>query len=314
MGAEYGFHPLADLFPLMGEAELKELAQDIRGPGGLRSAITLFEGKILDGRNRYLACRIACVEPRYEEWKGPGSALGWVISVNLHRRHLDESQRALIGARAKALFEEEARRRQAHGGTAPGRTLGANLPEASRRARDDAAKLVNVSPRSVEAASRVIADGTPALVRAVETGELAVSRAAKIAKVGEEDRKRAEAAKQAEAEARGRADALEAERQARIAAEAKAAAAKEQKRALEAERRKKEGRERPKPDPKDREAAERAAVAKAISHLETLWERLNPANREDLIRSLEGFIKGKAAAREEPVAAGIAERSMDDEG
>ena len=65
--SENQFHPIAAIFPLMGEDELQALADDIRD-NGLRNPILRFEGKILDGRNRLTACRLAGVEPRFEEF------------------------------------------------------------------------------------------------------------------------------------------------------------------------------------------------------------------------------------------------------
>lgn len=62
---EYENHPLANLFPMMGDEELKVLIEDHR-KNGQRNPITTYEGKILDGRNRFRACRVARIEPRFE--------------------------------------------------------------------------------------------------------------------------------------------------------------------------------------------------------------------------------------------------------
>lgn len=71
-------HPVADMFPLLGEADLAALAQDIR-VNGLLEPITTLDGLILDGRNRYRACVMAAVEPRFEVFDGP-DPLSWVVS------------------------------------------------------------------------------------------------------------------------------------------------------------------------------------------------------------------------------------------
>jgi N6-adenosine-specific RNA methylase IME4/ParB-like chromosome segregation protein Spo0J len=171
------FHDAASIFPLMGETEVQGLADDIR-ENGLREPIWLHpDGSVLDGRNRWAACGLAGVEPTFRTWDGKGSIIAFVVSLNLHRRHLDESQRAMVGARIKPMFEAEARERQ---GT---RTdLQANLPESSRgQSRDQAASAVNVSARSVESAAKVIASAVPELTKAVDQGRVKVSLAAKLA-------------------------------------------------------------------------------------------------------------------------------------
>jgi ParB-like chromosome segregation protein Spo0J len=98
------FHPLANLFPMMDDAALGELAGDIR-EHGLREAITTdAAGAILDGRNRYRACRLAGVEPRFEIFRGD-DPVAFVASRNLHRRHLTDDQRRMVAAKLVSMCQ-----------------------------------------------------------------------------------------------------------------------------------------------------------------------------------------------------------------
>src|SRR5262252_4640455 len=87
------------MFPMMRGDELGALVEDIRA-NGLIEPIWTFEGQILDGRNRSIACGIAGVEPIYRPWMGT-EPLGFVISENLRRRHLDAGRRAAIAVRRR---------------------------------------------------------------------------------------------------------------------------------------------------------------------------------------------------------------------
>src|SRR5437870_1836036 len=94
-------HPLAELFPLIDGNELKELADSIRQEGQ-REPIVLYEGKILDGRNRFQACGLIGAIPTTIPFNG-GDPLRFVIQQNLARRLLNESQRGLIACTIKAI-------------------------------------------------------------------------------------------------------------------------------------------------------------------------------------------------------------------
>ena len=105
--AELDSHPVAALFPLMDVAspEFEDLVADVR-EHGLRESIRLYEGKILDGRNRYRACRHAGVEPRFEEWSGDSPVLH-VLTANFRQRSLTDDQKAMFFVCAWEKYQEE---------------------------------------------------------------------------------------------------------------------------------------------------------------------------------------------------------------
>ena len=181
----YGVQPAASVFPVLSDSELAELADDI-AKNGLIEPIVTFEGKILDGRNRFIACHLRedleeelrFVEWRKLDWSGDsGSLVSFVISKNLKRRHLDTSQRALIAAGLVPLFAEEAKARQGARTDISAGLRGSDFGKATEKA----AERMSVSPRSVESASKVLRDGIPELAEAVKSGQMAVSAAAEIA-------------------------------------------------------------------------------------------------------------------------------------
>lgn len=163
------FHPVADIFPMMPKDAFEELKSDIEA-NGLEVDIVTYKGKILDGRNRAKACDKLGIKARSVEYVGPDDKLlEYVISMNLKRRHLDTSQRAMVGARIATMK---------HGGDRKSKNF-----QAGKSALDQstAAKILTVDPTTLRQAQRVIEKGTKALIKAVEDGEIAVSVAAKLA-------------------------------------------------------------------------------------------------------------------------------------
>jgi hypothetical protein len=156
------FHPYAEIFPLIEGAAFDELVADIK-LHGLREKIWLYEGKILDGRNRYLACQKANIKLETRKYEG-SNPLAFVISLNVQRRHLTESQRAMAAARVATLRDGQ-------------RKSPASIEAPSQ---SDAADSLNVGRSSVQRARKVIEEGSKALQRAVDTGEISVSKAARV--------------------------------------------------------------------------------------------------------------------------------------
>lgn len=98
-------HPFADIVPPMTPDEFAELKADIKAHG-LHEPITLYEGKILDGKHRYRACMALGVPFKTRNWrKEDGSPAEYVISENVKRRHLSVGQKAAFAV----AFAEELR-------------------------------------------------------------------------------------------------------------------------------------------------------------------------------------------------------------
>jgi ParB-like nuclease domain len=176
-------HPAALVFPEMSPAVLHELAEDIKQNGLAHPIVCTSDGVVLDGRNRLRACEIAGVEPRFEVYGG-GNPVAFIVSSNLKRRQLNESQRALIATRLATLAPGQ---HQAAGEKA-GR-CGASETQMRKCADWDpamtqaaAAAALNVSKRSVQSARVILDHGDPELIKAVEQGLLPVSAAARRAK------------------------------------------------------------------------------------------------------------------------------------
>jgi hypothetical protein len=163
---EYPPHPIANIFPLLDPTspEFLALVEDIK-ENDLREPITLHEDKILDGRNRYLALRISgreMTERHFKKYFG-SDPIGFVLSANLHRRHLNESQRAMVGAKM-ASFE-----------------VGDNQHKLEGVSIDTASKLLNVGRASIARARKVLGFGDPETINQVVAGKLSVSKAAEQA-------------------------------------------------------------------------------------------------------------------------------------
>jgi phage N-6-adenine-methyltransferase len=154
-------HPVAELFPMLSASELTELAEDIK-TNGLQQDLVRMGDTLLDGRNRLAACEMAGVKPTFQQYAGDDPR-AFIISANLHRRHLTESQRAMVAAKLANMK---------HGGDRKS-DQAASLPVVSQ---SEAATLLNVSERSVRDA-KLIARESPELAAQVASGEKTVHAA-----------------------------------------------------------------------------------------------------------------------------------------
>lgn len=167
------FHEIASLFPLLEGEEFKSVVEDIKN-NGLIEPITTYGGKILDGRNRYRACIEAGVEPRFEEYKDD-DPLGFVISKNLKRRHLNESQKALIAVR---MANMPAHRPDKSASSPTYLQLSASSPKVSQ---PEAAKIMGVSDRTMRRIKQIEREA-PEFLSKIESGDITAVEAVEIIK------------------------------------------------------------------------------------------------------------------------------------
>ena len=167
MSTAYPLHPAAELFPVMDEAAFAALVADIAAHGQ-REPILVLDGQVIDGRHRLRACEQLGLEPLVRQVSADdGDPFGLVVSLNLHRRHLSEGQRAIIAARLATL---------PHG-----------RPDANAQicafTQDEAAQHLKVSRRTVQHARAVLDHGIDELQAAVKGGEISVSAAAELSRL-----------------------------------------------------------------------------------------------------------------------------------
>jgi ParB-like chromosome segregation protein Spo0J len=157
---EYERHPF-NVFPVMSDPEIDELAEDIK-TNGLSHPIVIFAGKILDGWNRFLACKRVGVIPDFVEYSGD-TPIQFSLSLNLRRRHLTTSQRSAIAADLANLQDGQR----------------ADYAAASNEAavsQGEAAELLNVSRSGVQRAADV-RTADPELHDKVKAGEMSLEDA-----------------------------------------------------------------------------------------------------------------------------------------
>ena len=175
---ELEVHEAANFIPVMSEKEYNAVKSDIAAHG-LREPIELYQGKIIDGRNRYRMCRELGIEPATkdvtEEVDKQGDPYSYVFSKNVSRRHLSSSQRAMfaIDANVKKHLASEAQARMKAGRAAD--------PEqifAQGRTADKIAALVGTNRQYIIDAEK-IAKHSSVLADKVRQGELTIAEAVK---------------------------------------------------------------------------------------------------------------------------------------
>jgi hypothetical protein len=169
-------HPLAEIWPMMSEEQYQGLLEDIRQHGQV-DPVVMYNGKLLDGRNRLRACTELGIECKFAQLPNGVNPKAWVMSRNHHRRHMTPTQRSAVAAKVAA-------------------SGGESTPDAEERTSiDEAANMLQVSRRSVFSASYVQKHGCDAIKQMIASGEIAVNVAEKFCKEYTDKREQAKIAK-----------------------------------------------------------------------------------------------------------------------
>jgi site-specific DNA-methyltransferase (adenine-specific) len=180
------WHPAACIFPMMPDEDLQSLADDI-AKHGLREPIVMFDGMVLDGRNRSAACAIAQIIPKIIEFKGTAAdALAFVWSKNRTRRHLSSSQAAIADAKRAELDEQykavivETAKAQPKNQHDKKKTAGGKNSPSKRddTTRTDAqrAAAAGTNRKYIKPAEKIVAT-RPDLAEKIEQGKLTIPQA-----------------------------------------------------------------------------------------------------------------------------------------
>lgn len=160
----YERHPLSAAFPSMSAEEQDALTNDIE-QHGQRDPITIYQGQVLDGWHRYQACsmlEITCIEQGLADGIDP---ISFVISMNMHRRHLNQGQLAVAVVACNEWRKV-------------GRPVNNSAPSAGLTTKE-LANQAGTGTRTIEQAKKAVEAG---LADKVRDGELSVKKASEMAK------------------------------------------------------------------------------------------------------------------------------------
>ena len=183
MSKKYEYHDIANCWPMIEPEKFAELCDDI-AENGLLNSIVLYEGKILDGRNRYRACVEVGAEPTFTEYDGDDPT-GHAISLNSMRRDLNPSQRAMVAEKLANLSRGD-------------NQYGCASVRNHSVSQSEAAAQMDVSRRLVQKARRVKSGADEGITNMIEGGDLTLGEAEHLMSLTEdEQREIAEAGKEA---------------------------------------------------------------------------------------------------------------------
>ena len=171
-------HPLSCALPTYEAPQLNELAESIK-LHGLRHRIIVFEGMILDGWNRLLACNIAEVPPDFRELRDDESAAFVVLGNNIDRRDLSKCEKAFavvdIFFIVNGIWSNSTHAFLPEGSSAaPPHWSQATV---WKQTKAQLAARAGVKPRMMQDVLRIRARGEKIIIDAVRSGQISIEDA-----------------------------------------------------------------------------------------------------------------------------------------
>jgi N6-adenosine-specific RNA methylase IME4 len=180
------FHPLANIFPLIEGQAFDDLCADIRAHG-VREPVWLYEGQILDGRNRWRAAAASGITCPIRDYTG-SNPLEFVLSLNLHRRQLSASDLGFVAIKLEEAAAVLAKARMLSGKAPDPMEI---IPQGYGKSRDWAAAAVGVNPRYVQDAKKIQAVA-PELAIEIKSGKKNIPQAMRELKEAAREQRRDE--------------------------------------------------------------------------------------------------------------------------
>lgn len=204
-------HPIADVWPMMDADKLQELADDI-GKNGQLVPVWIYDGMILDGRNRYAACKMAGIEPKTQTYTGD-EPTAFAVSMNDKRRHMTASVLAAVAVELLPFFEADAAKRKKETEGRPKKVQDKPVQKVAQvledektqdrnpPARREAAKSVGVNHRYVQEAKNIKQEA-PEVFDRLKAGKITLQDAKReVAKIPVDDWRKDERERQAKVKA-----------------------------------------------------------------------------------------------------------------
>jgi ParB-like chromosome segregation protein Spo0J len=162
-------HPAANIFPMIKGTAFKELVDDIR-ENGINEPVVFWKGKLLDGRNRSMACLEIGIDPLDHaiDIDPETDPVAFVLSANLYRRHLNETERESVATKVAGLSKGDNQHTKQDG--------------ANALSTKNAAELLSVSEDGVKRNKAARKGGCKELAESLDAGEIPSSTAANFVK------------------------------------------------------------------------------------------------------------------------------------